>query len=121
VRVVNPAYRATLENHFVLGQGASLITEYVLNLSQLLWNVECSALDPFIAGVVPHPQVLVNQVDLDQLGTLDGHVKGHRDDNLKDNNECPESEKSLEPWAVVVCPVVQEYGWCGRGGGGIWW
>ena len=72
---------------------------YKTHLSQLLWNVECSALDPFIAGVVPHLQVLVNQVDLDQLGTLDGHVKRHRDDNLDRNKRAFQNRQ----YKVIFC------------------
>jgi hypothetical protein len=38
----------------------------------------------------------VDEVDLDQLCHLDRHVQGQRDDDLKDDDERPEREKTLK-------------------------
>ena len=89
-----PSDAASLEDHLVLCQGARLVTEHVLHLPQLLGDVERPALHPLLVHLVPHQGVVVNEVDLGDLCQLNGDIEGEGDDDLENDDECPESEES---------------------------
>ena len=66
---------APLEDHLVLSEGAGLVTEHVLDLAQLLGNIQCSTLRAFVVETVVELPVVVDEVNLDQLGDLYRHVE----------------------------------------------
>ena len=99
---------ASLEDHLVLGQRARLVAEHVLHLAELLGDVERPALDPLLVHLVPHQGVVVDEVDLGDLGQLNGYIEGEGDDNLENDYESPESQESgpkrfklVEGWKIM--------------------
>ena len=73
---------APLEDHLVLSEGASLVTEHVLDLTQLLGNIQSSTLRAFVVETVVQLSVVVDEVNLDQLGDLYRHVEREGNDHL---------------------------------------
>ena len=84
---------ASLEHHLVLGQRARLVAEHVLHLAELLGDVERPALDPLLVHLVPHQGVVVDEVDLGDLGQLNGHIEGEGYDDLENDDVSPESQE----------------------------
>ena len=85
---------ASLEHHLVLGQRARLVAEHVLHLPELLGDVERPALDSLLMHLVPHQGVVVDQVNLGDLGQLNRHIEGKGDDDLENDDESPESQEA---------------------------
>ena len=73
---VFPKQSAPLEDHLVLSEGPCLVTEHVLDLTQLLRNIQRSTLRAFVMETVVELTVVVDEVNLDQLGDLYRHVEG---------------------------------------------
>ena len=82
VRIVPAAHGAAAEHHLVLCQSPGLVGEDVLDLAQVLSDVEGPGQERSVGWLVVHVQVPVEEIDLDDLDYLDGHVERHRDDHL---------------------------------------
>ena len=99
---------ASLEHHLVLGQRARLVAEHVLHLPELLGDVERPALDSLLMHLVPHQGVVVDQVNLGNLGQLNRHIEGKGDDDLENDDESPEIQMfcNLEPsWDFLLLQI----------------
>ena len=98
---VLPLQSTSLEHHLVLCQGPRLVAEHELHLTQLLRDVESSALGALVVDSIVHESIIVYEVDLHQLGDLDGDVQGQGDDDLEDDDEGPEGEEPCPQWTIV--------------------
>ena len=100
---------ASLEHHIIFCQGARLITEYVLNLAKLFGNIESPALNFAVAGFVVHFDVLLNEVDLKQLGHLYCHIQRHGYDDLQHNDKGPEDFEAIKAGpSFLKCQRIQK-------------
>ena len=79
---VFPHESTSLEHHLVLRESPSLVTEHVLDLTELLGDVESAALGALVVKTVVELAVVVDQVYLDQLGDLNSDVQRERNDHL---------------------------------------
>ena len=59
----------------VLGECASLVREYILNLAQVFADVESPALEGRVRRGVVHFSVPVDEVDLNELDYLNGDIE----------------------------------------------
>ncbi len=83
VSIVPPSNGAATKHHLVLRQRSRLIREDVLDLSEILVDIEGTALEGSIRGSIVHLPVPVDEVDLNELDDLHGYVEGDRDDHLR--------------------------------------
>lgn len=77
VAVALAAHRALVEGHDVLGEGAGLVGEYVLNLSELLVEGGGAGAGVRVRRRVIHLLVPVDEERLDEAYHLDAHVKAY--------------------------------------------
>ena len=74
---------APLEHHLVLGQCPRLVAGHEPDLAELLGDVEGPTLGALVVHRVVHQLVVVDQVNLDQLGNLNGNIQGQWNYDLK--------------------------------------
>lgn len=82
--VVHTVDRASPEEHFVFGEGASLVGEYVLYLAQLFGDVHRSALRSFVGQHVEKVRIVVDVIDLQDFAQFHCDVQRHRNHYLKE-------------------------------------
>ena len=63
-------YGTPLEHHLVLCEGPGLVTEHELHLTELFGNVEGAALGALVVYGVIHQSVVMDEVNLHQLGNF---------------------------------------------------
>ena len=87
VVIVYPTDGATPKDHLVLCQCASLVSEDIGYLTEVLVNIEGSTLKGPISGCIVHFLVPVKEVHLYELYNLHGDVKRNGDDHLGGGEE----------------------------------
>lgn len=75
-------YCASLKHHLVLSEGPGFVTEHILHLAQLFWDVEGPALHSLLVYGVVHEGVIMDEINLRELSQLYSHVQGQRNDDL---------------------------------------
>lgn len=115
VRVLHARHDAAPEDHPVLGEGAGLVGEDVLDLAQVLGDVERPALQLGARLGVMQLHVLVDEVHLAHLDDLDGHVQGDGDQNLEDTRAPRERRRARGLGAGPVGSRAKRHAAGGRG------
>ena len=82
VGVVEATDGAAAKHHLIFGERSRLVGEDVLDLPEVLVDVERPALEGLVSGLVVHGTVPVDEVHLDELHYLQGHVQGDWNNDL---------------------------------------
>lgn len=81
------------KHHLVFSEGACLVREDVLNLSQVLRDVECFTLHATVCPLIIQVNVISDEEDLADLHQLDGHIQGDRNQHLQKRRQKETREK----------------------------
>lgn len=95
VIVVDAIDRAFAKQHFIFGQRARLIGEYVLHLAQFFGDVHRPTFGPPVRLHIEQIRVVVDVKDLQYFAKLDGHVQRQRNHHLQNNDERPKCDETL--------------------------
>ena len=84
--VVNSTHRTAPEGHLVLCECASLVREDVLDLSEILSDIEGSALKGLVCGSIIHFLVPIDEIYLNELDHFDGNIERDWNNHLHERN-----------------------------------
>lgn len=73
--VIDASDGAATENHSILGECASLVAEYILNLAQLFGDVHGTTLGAFVRVRIIQIDAVVNDEHLQQFAHLNRDVE----------------------------------------------
>ena len=101
-----PSDRAADELHHILGQGSRLVREDILDLSQLLVQTCGTGHEARVGLLVVHSPVHVQEVALDDLDELKGHIQGDGDELVQQNDEANGLHHNVDEGWVKGRPLV---------------
>mmetsp|Transcript_13082 Transcript_13082/g.30157 ORF Transcript_13082/g.30157 Transcript_13082/m.30157 type:complete len:301 (-) Transcript_13082:161-1063(-) len=89
------------EHHFVASQGARFVGQHKLDLTQIFGDARVASLDPRPRRLVPHRQVPLNKLCVEDLAQVQSHLDRDWNHRRVEQQEPQWNHNVLVPWQLL--------------------